>query len=137
MAKFSEASEKMLATCHPKLRELMHEVIKGIDCKIICGFRGQDEQERAFEQGFSKAHFGESKHNIYPSEAVDVAPYPLDWKDERRFYVLGGYIKATADRLGIKIRQGLDWDGDMNLKDQNFHDLPHVELLQEPTSTGN
>lgn len=48
----------------------------------------------------------------------------------KRWYSFGGYVKATADRLGIKIRWGGDWDGDFDFRDQNFNDLPHFELIK-------
>ena len=35
---------------------------------------------------------------------------------------------SVANRLGLKVRWGGDWDGDFEFKDQNFHDLPHFEL---------
>jgi len=70
-----------------------------------------------------------SKHNTYPSLAVDVMPYPIDWRDLYRIYYFVGYARGVANQMGIPIRCGADWDGDFNLKDQNFHDLPHFELL--------
>jgi len=63
------------------------------------------------------------------ARAVDVAPYPIDWNDVRRFYYLIGYIRGIADKLGINIRVGADWNGNGEIKDQNFHDLPHIELV--------
>ena len=76
--------------------------------------------------------------------AVDSCPYPIDWKklDKKdkyeyyRFYHYIGYVKAIADKLydedkmSYKIRCGADWDGDNDFKDQNFHDLPHFELIK-------
>lgn len=128
MPEFSPLSKRRLAECHPDLQKLMNEVIKHYDIVILCGFRGKDEQDKAFREGKSKLAFPKSKHNVTPSLAVDIAPYPLDWNDLKRFWHLAGYVKATAERLGIKIRQGADWDGDNDFKDQKFVDLPHVEL---------
>lgn len=48
-----------------------------------------------------------------------------------RWYLFAGYVRATADRLGIRVRYGADWDGDFEVKDQNFHYLPHWELLDD------
>lgn len=129
MPQFSEISKKRLAECHPDLQKLMNEVIKKYDIVILCGFRGKDEQNKAFAEGKSKLQFPKSKHNTTPSLAVDVAPYPLDWNDMKRWWHLAGYIKAKAEELGIAIRQGCDWDGDNDFKDQKFVDLPHVELV--------
>ena len=71
-----------------------------------------------------------SKHNSFPSLAVDVAPYPINWSDKERFYFFAGYVKATADQMKIKIRWGGDWDGDTKVRDQTFMDLPHYELIE-------
>lgn len=130
MPEFSPLSKKRLAECHHDLQKLMNEVIKHYDIVILCGFRGKDEQEKAVAEGKSKVHFPNSKHNVTPSLAVDIAPYPIDWNDMKRWWHLAGYVKATAERLGIKIRQGADWDGDNDFKDQKFIDLPHVELAE-------
>ena len=128
MPEFSPLSKRRLAECHPDLQKLMNEVIKHYDIVVLCGFRGKDEQDKAFREGKSKLSFPKSKHNVTPSLAVDIAPYPLDWNDLKRFWHLAGYVKATAEKMGIKIRQGADWDGDNDFKDQKFIDLPHVEL---------
>ena len=62
--------------------------------------------------------------------AVDVVPYPIDWKDRARFYHFVGFVRGIASQKGIKIRTGADWDGDHLFNDQTFHDLPHFELLE-------
>lgn len=131
MPVFGERSQAALTTAHPKLRALFEEVVKGVDCTVICGFRGQQEQDLAVAMGKSKKAWPESKHNAYPSLAVDVAPFPIDWKDEKRFYFFAGYVKRVAEEMGIKIRFGGDWDGDFDLKDQNFFDLDHFELVED------
>jgi peptidoglycan LD-endopeptidase CwlK len=119
-------SNKCLDTCHPKLQRLIREVDKRlvkrktIDITVLCGHRGQKEQEQAFRDQHSTKHWPESRHNTLPSTAVDVAPYPLDWSDSRAFGVLAGYILATADDLDIEVSVGALW--------KNFPDLPHVEL---------
>ena len=131
MPNFGTNSKKNLGTVHPKMRELFNTVVKVFDCSIICGYRNEEEQTKAFIAGTSTKPFPESKHNKYLSKAVDALPYPFkpkDWKDLGKLYMFVGYVKAIADSLGIKIRCGADWDGDGNTKDQNFHDLPHFEL---------
>jgi hypothetical protein len=47
----------------------------------------------------------------------------------RRWYGFGGYVLGIAAELGIPIRWGGDWDGDWTHSDQQFHDLPHFELM--------
>lgn len=130
MPALSRASIEKLKTCHPKLQDIVFDVANDIDLTVICGVRSEAEQNKAFLEGRSKTQYPNSKHNKLPSLAVDIAPYPIDWNDLRRFYLLGGYVLATAKRLGIKVRWGGDWNGNLDIKDQNFHDLPHIELVE-------
>lgn len=132
MAEFSKRSKERLASCHPDLQRLFNEVVKHQDCTITEGHRGQELQDEYFRTGKSKVQFPNGKHNKTPSEAVDCIPYPFapeDWKDTRRLYMFVGLVRGIAASLGIKIRCGADWDGDFEVKDQNFHDLPHFELV--------
>lgn len=136
MPSFSPASEAKLATCHPDLRKLFNEVIQHRDCTIICGHRGEEEQNEAYRTGHSKLKFPESYHNLSPSAAVDVMPYfslepHIRWNDIESTYNFIGYVQAIADQLGIKIRSGSDWDSDLDFHDQTFFDLPHFELVLE------
>ncbi len=125
--KFSQRSLHNLSSCKAELQQLMNEVIKQTDCSVICGYRGREAQEKAYNEGHSKARFGQSKHNDYPSSAVDVVPYPLDWSDVGAFQRLGEIIKETANKLGISVA----WGGDFT----SFKDYPHWELApkKEPT----
>lgn len=129
MQGFSSKSLEKLMECHPDLIRLFQEVGKNYECSIICGHRTKEEQEKAYEAGLSKKSFPNSKHNVLPSLAIDSAPFPLDWQDNNRFYYFAGYVKATADRLGIKIRWGGDWNSNNNFKEEKFQDLVHFELI--------
>ena len=126
---FSQRSKENLNQCHADLQILFNDVIQHFDCSVICGYRGIEEQEEAFRTGKSKARFGESKHNHYPSMAVDVVPYPIDWEDKERFALLAGFVQGRAVALGINIRWGGDWDRDKKTADETFLDMPHFELM--------
>lgn len=63
MPKFGTRSRSNLETCHENLQKLFNEVIKHYDCSVICGHRGQQEQDQAFHDGRSKLKFPQSKHN--------------------------------------------------------------------------
>jgi peptidoglycan L-alanyl-D-glutamate endopeptidase CwlK len=128
MPHFSERSLKKLETCDPELRCLFKEVIQHFDCSILCGHRGREEQDEAYHSKRSKKPWPESKHNRFPSIAIDAAPYPIDWKDKERFYYFAGVVKGIALKMGIDIRWGGDWDSDTEVDDQDFNDLPHFEL---------
>jgi len=138
MPSYSSSSLAQLATCDHRLKMVFTEVIKYIDCAVICGHRNKTDQDKAIAEGKSRAPWPTSKHNFTPSLAVDVVPYPIKWgsagtpeqrrKDIARFYFFAGYVKSVADSMHIKIRWGGDWDSDMDFTDQNFDDLPHFEL---------
>jgi len=128
MATFGIRSAANLATAHPSLQRLFREVIKHFDCSVICGHRTEEEQNKVFHEGKSKVQWPRSKHNRLPSIAVDVVPYPVDWKDTNRFYYFAGVVKGIASSMDIDIRWGGDWDGDTQVHDQTFMDLPHFEL---------
>ena len=129
MGKFSPNSKEQLATCDERLQRVFTEVIKHYDCSILCGHRSKAGQTQVYNDGLSKRKWPFSKHNPYPSEAVDVIPYPVDWKDTKRFYHFIGFVLGTAQQMGIKLRSGSDWDQDNDLTDQKFIDLPHFELV--------
>lgn len=128
MAKFGKLSWDRLQTVHPDLQLLFQEVVKTYDCAILTGHRDKTAQEEAFHTGKSEKNWPDSLHNKWLSQAVDVAPWPIDWNDTKRFYHFAGFVQATAQMMGIKIRWGGDWDSDRDFKDQTFNDLVHFEL---------
>lgn len=133
MPQFSQASQAKLATCDQRLQMIFNEVIQHVDCTILCGHRGKEDQDKAVAEKKSKTPWPTGKHNSTPSMAVDVAPYPIDWSSKSkvlaRFYFFAGYVKSVADSMNIKVRWGGDWDSDLDFTDQNFDDLPHFELV--------
>ncbi len=135
MASYGKRSAERLATSHKDLQVIFNEVVIGFDCSILCGHRNEADQNAAFSEGRSKVKWPTGKHNSTPSQAIDAAPYPIDWKDINRFYMFGGYVLATADRLyregkiAHRLRWGGDWDLDTEVNDQRFNDLPHFELI--------
>jgi len=129
MAQFSERSRHQLNTCSPELQVLFNQVVRRYDCTILEGHRDQRTQNEYYRTGKSKLRYPKGKHNFRPSRAVDVAPYPINWNDTKRFYHFGGYVKGVADELNIPIRWGGDWDSDNDLNDQTFMDLVHFELV--------
>ena len=128
MPEFGKRSRRNLDEAHRGLQKLFEEVIKHFDCSVICGHRGEAAQEMAFDAGHSNAHFGESPHNFEPALAVDVVPYPTEWRDTERMHYFAGQVMGIAEMMGIEITWGGDWDRDTHLSDERFHDLPHFEL---------
>lgn len=123
MAKFGRRSLIELQTLDSRLQEILEEAIKEIDFIILQGFRGQEEQDRAFRKGFSKLKFPESKHNRLPSLAVDIAPNPLDWNDYPRFTKLGKIVLRIAEEKGVKLLWGRDF--------KTLKDYPHFEIVED------
>lgn len=141
MPQFSQQSKERLSQCHSDIRAVMNEVIKRFDCTILCGYRGEKEQNEAVARGASKTPFPTSMHNKTPSLAVDVVPYPVRWPDQEkdlalseadknRIYYFAGQMVGIARMMGVELRWGGDWNGDTDLRDQlgHFTDLPHYEL---------
>ena len=136
MPSFGTTSLSRLTTCHPDLQIIFAEVVKIVDCSVICGHRSEADQAEAFANEKSKVQYPNSKHNAYPSMAADVAPYPIDWDDIRRFDRFAGIVHGVAEMLYKAgeiehlIRDGGDWDRDTQVKDNKFNDLLHFELIR-------
>ena len=131
MVQLNPVSEQRLRECDPKLQLIVRRVAVKIPLLVICGFRGKEDQDKAFSDGKSKLKWPQSKHNRMPSDAIDIATIPLDFSDEKSFAYLAGYMMATAHDLGIKLRWGGDWNSNGKTKDERFADLVHYELLSD------
>jgi peptidoglycan LD-endopeptidase CwlK len=142
MPKFGETSTERLSTCHDNLRLLMDEVVKTFDCTIVFGHRTREVQAGLYAQGRTmpgkivtncdgvvKLSKHQGVDGEKPSMAVDVVPYPINWRDEERMVYFAGFVLGVASRMGIKVRWGGDWNSDTETKDTGFRDLPHFELL--------
>tara|TARA_R110000782_G_scaffold146133_1_gene238869 strand:+ start:882 stop:1322 length:441 start_codon:yes stop_codon:yes gene_type:complete len=141
MYKFSKRSQTELNTCHLDLRIICNEAIKIFDFTVLEGKRTSERQIQLFNTGKSKLDGVTkiSKHQVTKSnpysKAVDLLPYPVNWKDAKRFFFLAGIMKGVAlklleeGRITHKLRWGGDWDSDNDFKDQSFNDLPHFELM--------
>lgn len=130
MPKFSKSSQEKLKTCCMELQHIMDIAITEIDFTVLEGHRDQDTQDRYFSEGKSKVKFPNGKHNSSPSDAIDIAPYPVIWEDRERFVYLAGIIKGIAHALGYNIRWGGNWDSDNDFSDQSFNDLVHFEIVR-------
>jgi peptidoglycan L-alanyl-D-glutamate endopeptidase CwlK len=91
-----------------------------IDFSVICGYRNEKDQMKAYADKKSDLKWPKSKHNSRPAMACDIVPYPVDWDDIDRFKILGAHIKEVAKRLEIKIEWGGDW--------KSRKDYPHFQL---------
>jgi peptidoglycan L-alanyl-D-glutamate endopeptidase CwlK len=128
MPHFGKSSKKRLSTCDSKLQEIFNEVIKHVDCSVLEGHREKDRQNKLFKEGKTKVKYPDGRHNRQPSSAVDVTPYPVDWKDRERQTLFAGFVIGVASQMGINLRWGGDWDQDFQVVDNRFDDFPHFEL---------
>ena len=136
MPKFGRRSKSRLKGVDARLVSVLNEVVKYFDITVIEGLRSQERQNELVEQGKSKTKFG--KH--VQGKAVDIAPYPIDWKARDDFHYLGGFVLGIAAKLGVNVRWGGDWsspslDKDVmagreqrTTKDNGFDDLVHFEI---------
>ena len=107
------------------------EVIKYVDCSVLEGHRDEERQNKLFDEGKTKVKYPNGRHNAKPSRAVDVVPYPVDWKDRERFHLFAGFVLGIARSMNIKLRWGGDWNMNFEVDDNKFDDFPHFELLKE------
>jgi len=128
MPKFGRKSKERLNTCDSNLQKVFNEVIKHVDCSVLEGHREKDRQNKLFEEGKTKVKYPNGRHNRQPSSAVDVTPYPVDWKDRERQTLFAGFVIGVASQMGINLRWGGDWDQDFQVVDNRFDDFPHFEL---------
>ena len=125
MFRFGRRSRKRLEGVDAKLVNVLNELIKIMDVTVIEGVRSEKRQLELLKKGATKVKY--SKH--MSGKAVDIAPYPIDWEDRERFHYMGGMLRGIDQQLGIRVRWGGDWDSDGEIKDNNFDDLVHVEIL--------
>lgn len=150
MAQFGQTSNSRLITCERDIQTILMEVVKFYDCMIVEGNRTPERQNEHWSKGrklkpggnekvrkdwvvvdsgkivtYKDGYEKLSKHQKYPSPAVDVVPYPSMWKDRSKLIELRGVIKFVQAKLLAegKITKLLDngadlWDG---------FDLPHYQ----------
>ena len=129
--RFSQKSRSKLKDVHPDLVKVVIRAMsfQVMDFSILEGLRSFERQQSLVRKGASKTlNSKHLKQNDGFSHAIDIAPYPIDWQDHSRFYILNGLMRAAASLEGVKIRTGADWDSDSLTQDQSFHDLPHYEI---------
>ena len=127
---FGKRSKENLLECDSRLQQIAHIVIREYGFSVVCGHRGEQDQNNAYEQGFSNKKFPNGKHNSKPSKAFDIIPDDGGWgADIEQFILLAGIVKGVAAALGHKIRWGGDWDSDNDMNDQTFFDLAHFEII--------
>ena len=132
MPRFGTRSKRNLATCDKRLQRIFNEIIKHVDCSVIEGHRDQQRQDKLYDEGKTKLKYPNGRHNLSPSLAIDVVPYPIDWKDRERMTLFAGFVKGLAKGMyNIDLRWGGDWDSDFEVQDNRFDDFPHFEIKEK------
>ena len=146
MPKFGRKSLEQLSSCHQDIQLIFSEVVKHFDCSIIEGHRTAERQHEHWQKGrklvgddpkkrsswkvvgdtvtTKDGYEKKSRHQEFPSVAVDVVPYPTMWSDEVKMGELAGVVRVVQDNLFKegKIKHKLDWGYDLWK-----WDLPHFQ----------
>lgn len=114
-----------MSEVHPDIKRLMVEAIKDspLDFTILETVREMRRQKELLKLGTTKTlksrHIPECNKSGL-CEAVDVAPFPIDWQDKERFRALAAHILKKANQLEISIEWGGNW--------KSLVDMPHFQL---------
>jgi len=135
MPSFGKKSRAKLDTCDTRIIAVMERAIRIVDFTVIYGHRGKEAQNMAFDAGHSKVKFPNSKHNVIPSIAIDIAPWvngQIPWNKPEYFYHIAGVVMCISKTICIPIRWGGNWDMDDQFvkydDDESLNDLGHFEL---------
>lgn len=132
--RFSSRSLARLQECHQDLVLLMTEALTDPDCPmdftILEGHRNQERQDKMVEEGRSFLPWPRSKHNTWPSHAVDIAPWvdgTVSWSWDH-FNPLADHIRSTWNRLSqdgkTTGQYTLTWGGTWT----TLKDGPHFQI---------
>lgn len=111
MLKHSERLDKV----NPYLDRIVRNAAKSVrfDVLVVCGYRTAAAQMLAYLTGKSKALPGKSKHNVFPSKAVDlIACDELgrpEWEALDKLAEINKAMQAEAAKEGIKLTWSKTW----------------------------
>ncbi len=136
MFRFSKKSLAQLDTVDPRLKALAIQVlsVSPLDFTIVQGRRTVAQSAENIKNGTSfLSDPSKSKH--VTGEAIDFAPYingGIDWNNRENFWTIAKLFKQEAEKMGIKVRLGADWNNSGSYKDEvqrGTFDGGHVELV--------
>lgn len=126
--KLSQRSEDRLRGVNPSLVAVFRKACETMpfDVTVLEGLRTAERQQELLKKGATKVSV--SRH--MSGNAIDIAPYPIDWNDTARFKQVAHEMFKAAKELGITIRWGGNWSRvDETVKPtSSFVDMPHFEL---------
>ena len=106
---------------------------------VYAGLRECSKQQEYFKKGYSKINDCSKARHVL-GQATDSMPYrdgKILWKDTQTILYLRGMEKMLFCTLkkqygwkGLKIRHGIDWQGDNQKVATGFVDYPHYEVRE-------
>lgn len=95
------------------------------------GLRTPEEQNQLFKDGFSKCDGYEilSKHQTGDALDLNVFVGSKLIENKEMLCVVAGVMFACASELNVKIRWGLDWNSNADIRDNKYNDQYHFELI--------
>lgn len=123
-------ADRDLKDLDPKLQTLCLQWLNachafGIDAFVTVTWRSFGEQEKAFAEGLSKAHAGESPHNLTLADGTPAArAFDFLISDEDGVIIKDGShpLYEQAGKIGESL--GLEWGGRWHRPDWDHLELP-------------
>ena len=124
---YGARSRHCMASAHIDLARILESLaLDGWNISVLCGNRSKEAQTIAYDAGYSKLKWPNSDHNVFPSHAVDIAPYipgvGIPWESHTNLWViLAGAFMSKAQHFNIEV----EWGGLY----QGLQDLGHFALI--------
>jgi peptidoglycan LD-endopeptidase CwlK len=138
MYQLGNKSRETLKGVHPDLVKVIERAISlsKQDFTVLEGVRTKQRQQELYAQGRSKpgaivTWTLNSRHFIQSDgfgHAVDLAPWPIDWKTLSKFDAIAEAMFQASKELGVPIRWGADWNENGTPRERGETDSPHFEL---------
>lgn len=131
-------SRAKLDGVHPDLVRVVERAIEITrhDFSVLCGVRTKAEQAALYAQGRTKpgpvvTWTMDSRHIPQADgygHAVDLVPYPMDWKSGEKFDAIAAAMFKASSECGVPLRWGQDWNRNGVPRERGETDAPHFEL---------
>jgi len=132
--KLSDRSLQRMRGVNPKLINVILLAIRRtpIDFGVawMGGLRTPEEQNQLFKDGYSQCDGYEKLSKHQSGNAVDLNIFvESKFVDNKEMLcVVAGVMFACASELNVKLRWGLDWNENGDIRDNKFNDQYHFEL---------
>jgi len=130
--KWSARSQAIRDQLCPELQGMVDALLTYMDVSLTTGHRTEKAQNALYPK-YTQVRWPDSKHNRFPSVAVDLQPYPYPDNENDLRAALGymaGLCYIIAEAQGFQIRWGGDWNRNGSVTDNGFDDLFHIEVYE-------